>query len=90
MQFDETQKAWILSHLCATPAEKVAILRRNTYRFYINEYGMWVMRGTPRLRILDELEAEALERENYELCAAIVEARNHLLTLPEYNRPPAS
>jgi len=73
-----------IDHVFGTDAEKVEILAGNPYRFYLSEYGVWMLRGTNRLELLDEIYQTALTKEDYPLCKRINEVKEQLSTLPEY------
>lgn len=73
-----------IDHVFGTDAEKVEILATNTHRFYISEYGVWMLPGTKRLKLLDELYQKALTKEDYPLCKRIDDVKEQLKLLPAY------
>jgi len=73
-----------VSHIFGTEAEKVEILAENPYRFYLSEYGVWVLRGIERIEILNEMLAKAKHDSNEALSIRIEEVIEELKELPEY------
>lgn len=65
------------SHVYATLEERVEILARNPYRFYIS-IGVWTFQDIHRLESLDECLEIALAQERHELCARILEVKGIL------------
>jgi len=64
-------------HLNASLRDKVEILAKNPYRFYIYP-NVWTFRGPSRLEILSQFMAEAEAAEDFELCARILEVEKAL------------
>ena len=64
-------------HLNASLRDKVEILAKNPYRFYIYP-NVWTFRGPTRLEVLAEFLAEAEAAEDFELCARILEVEKAL------------
>lgn len=65
-------------HLNASLRDKVEILAKNPYRFYIYP-NVWTFRGPARLEILSQFMAEAEAAEDFELCARILEVEKALV-----------
>ena len=65
-------------HLNASLRDKVEILAKNPYRFYIYP-NVWTFRGPARLEILSQFMAEAEAAEDFELCARILEVEKALM-----------
>ena len=65
-------------HLNASLRDKVEILAKNPYRFYIYP-NVWTFRGPARLEILTQFLNEAEAAEDFELCARILEVEKALV-----------
>ena len=65
-------------HLNASLRDKVEILAKNPYRFYIYP-NSWAFRGPARLEILSQFMAKAETAEDFELCARILEVEKVLV-----------
>ena len=65
-------------HLNASLREKVEILAKNPYHFYIYP-NVWTFRGPARLEILSQFMTEAEAAEDFELCARILEVEKALV-----------
>lgn len=72
------------SHIFGSEAEKVDILAGNPYRFYLSEYGVWIMRGSERINILNEMLTKSEQNKNEVLFKRIEEVISELKELPEY------
>ena len=69
-------------HLNASLEEKVEILSKNPYRFYIYP-NVWTFRGEARIKLLEDFLREAERLERYELCARILEVHAQLTLFPQ-------
>ena len=65
-------------HLNASLRDKVEILAKNPYRFYIYP-NVWTFRGPSRLEVLTQFLTEAEAAEDFELCARILEVEKALV-----------
>ena len=65
-------------HLNASLRDKVEILAKNPYRFYIYP-NVWTFRGPSRLEVLAEFLIEAEAAEDFELCTRILEVEKALV-----------
>jgi len=64
-------------HLNASLRDKVEILAKNPYRFYICP-NVWTFRGPSRLEVLAEFLTAAEAAEDFELCTRILEVEKAL------------
>ena len=73
-------------HVFGTDAEKVDILATNPHRFYISEYGVWILPDRNRIDILNVIYEKALNANNELLCKRIEKVKAQLLCLPDYKK----
>ena len=69
-------------HLNASLRDKVEILAKNPYRFYIYP-NVWTFRGEARIKLLEDCLKEAERLERFELCKRILEVRTQLTLFPD-------
>lgn len=71
---DQSHPMW--DHINASLKEKVDILAKNPYRFYIGQ-NVWALRNS-RQEILEDYLKEAIALEDFELCQKIREVKTFL------------
>ena len=74
-KIDRNHPSW--AHINATDKEKLNIISKNPYRFYITER-IWLPRGYSRINWLKKMLEKSIQEENYKRCEKIKKIINKI------------